>query len=605
MTNPGETSPKLTGVDAAGDRPPSANADWLRALTRTATITPASTRTLPDVVDENAARHPDRPALLGEDDALTHGELAALSNRVSRWALNEGLRPGDRVALMMANAPAYTAIWIGLTRVGVVVALINTELTGDGLGHCLAQAAPRRVIDGADSLNADLVALLAGAALPLVVYGAGATPHARLDEALPALSGTPLAAADKPALTLRDEALLIYTSGTTGLPKAARVSHLRVMMWSQWFAGITDARPDDRLYDCLPMYHSIGGVAAVGAMLAAGGCVIVRRGFSASRFWADVAASGATIFQYIGELCRYLLAVPPDAADRAHGLRLCCGNGLRADVWRLFEARFAIPRIIEFYAATEGSFSLFNLEGKIGSIGRIPSFMAHRSPVALVRFDAAAGEPARGPDGFCVRCGAGEVGEALGAIAAGAADRRFEGYTDADASRAKVLRDVFEPGDSWFRTGDLMKRDAAGFFSFVDRVGDTFRWRGENVSCAAVTEAMAGCSGVVAASVYGVAVPGTEGRAGMAVVVPGAGFDLAALHANLRAALPRYARPLFLRVTSTIATTGTFKPRTAVLVADGYDPTRVADPLHFDDGARYVPLDAALHAAIVTGAVRV
>ncbi len=599
------TSAKVTGVEMAGGRPRSANADWLRALTRTATITPDSTRTLPDVVDENAARHPDRPALLGEDDALTHGELGALSNRVSRWALGQGLRPGDRVALMMVNAPAYTAIWIGLTRVGVVVALVNTGLVGDGLGHCLAQAAPRRVIVGADSMSADLVALLAGAAMPLVVYGAGATPHARLDEALPALSGTPLAAGDRPALTLRDEALLIYTSGTTGLPKAARVSHLRVMMWSQWFAGITDARPTDRLYDCLPMYHSIGGVAAVGAMLAAAGCVIVRRGFSASRFWGDVAASGATIFQYVGELCRYLLAAPPGEADRAHGLRLCCGNGLAGDVWPAFEARFAIPRIIEFYAATEGSFSLFNLEGKVGAIGRVPSFMAHRSPVALVRLDADAGEPARGPDGFCVRCGAGEVGEALGAIAAGTADRRFEGYTDADASRAKVLRDVFEPGDSWFRTGDLMKRDAAGFFSFVDRVGDTFRWRAENVSCTAVAQAMAGCPGVVAASVYGVTVPGTEGRAGMAAVVPGEGFDLGALHAHLKATLPRYARPLFLRVASAIATTGTFKPRKAPLVAEGYDPVRVADPLYLDDGARYISLDAALHAAIVTGTVRV
>ena len=424
-----------------------------------------------------------------------------------------------------------------------------------------------------------------------------------MDDALAALSGAPLAPGERPPLTLGDEALLIYTSGTTGMPKAARVSHLRVMTWSQWFAGIMDARPTDRLYDCLPMYHSIGGVAAVGAMLAAGGCVIVRRGFSAGRFWDDVAASGATIVQYIGELCRYLLAAPPGEADRAHRVRLCCGNGLRADVWLAFEARFAIPRVIEFYAATEGSFSLFNLEGKVGAVGRVPAFMAHRSPVALVRFDPETERPARGPDGFCVRCGTDEAGEALGAIAAGA-DRRFEGYTDAQASRDKVLRDVFAPGDAWLRTGDLMKRDAAGFFSFVDRVGDTFRWRAENVSCAAVTAALADCPGVVAASVYGVAVPGTEGRAGMAAVVAGEGFDPAALRAHLAARLPRYARPLFLRVTGALAMTGTFKPRRAALVAEGYDPARVADPLLFDDGTRYVPLDAALHAAIVSGAVR-
>ena len=585
-----------------------ANTDWLRALLRTAAITPASTRTLPDVVDENAVLHADRPALLGEADALTHGALGALSNRVSRWALGEGLRPGDRVALMMANTPAYTALWIGLTRVGVVVALVNIEVVGAGLRHCLAQAAPRCVIVGADLLGADLLAVLGAAGLPVVVHGGDVephlhAPHVRLDHALDPLSGAPLAAGERPTLTLKDEALLVYTSGTTGPPKAARVSHLRVMMWSQWFAGVMDARPEDRLYDCLPMYHSMGGVAAVGSMLAAGGCVIVRRGFSASRFWGDVAASGATIFQYIGELCRFLVAAPPGAADRVHRLRLCCGNGLRGDVWPAFEARFAIPRIIEFYGATEGSFSLFNLEGKVGAIGRVPSFMAHRSPIALARFDAGTERPARGEDGFCVRCGTDEAGEALGEIAAGI-DRRFEGYTDADATREKILRDVFAPGDAWFRTGDLMRRDAAGFYYFVDRVGDTFRWRAENVSCAAVAEAVARCPGVAGASAYGVTVPGTEGRAGMAVVVVADGFDLAALRAHLAATLPRHARPLFLRLASAVAMTGTFKPRKTDLVAEGFDPARVADPLHFDDGTRYVPLDAALHAAIVSGAVR-
>ncbi len=585
-----------------------ANTDWLRALLRTAAITPASTRTLPDVVDENAVLHADRPALLGEADALTHGELGALSNRVSRWALGQGLHPGDRVALMMANTPAYTALWIGLTRVGAVVALVNIDVVGAGLLHCLTQAAPRCVIVGADLPGADRLAVIEDAGLPIVVYGGDAephrhAPHARLDRALESLSGAPLASGERPHLTLKDEALLVYTSGTTGLPKAAHVSHLRVMMWSQWFAGIMDARPEDRLYDCLPMYHSIGGVAAVGSMLAAGGCVIVRRGFSASRFWDDVAASGATIFQYIGELCRFLVAAPPGAADRAHRIRLCCGNGLRGDVWPTVAARFAIPRIIEFYGATEGSFSLFNLEGKVGAIGRVPSFMAHRSPIALVRFDALTERPARGEDGFCVRCGTDEAGEALGEIAAGI-DRRFEGYTDADASREKILRDVFAPGDAWFRTGDLMRRDAAGFYFFVDRVGDTFRWRAENVSCAAVTEAIARCPGVAGASVYGVAVPGVEGRAGMAVVVAAEGFDLATLRAHLAATLPRHARPLFLRVAGAVAMTGTFKPRKTDLVAEGFDPARVADPLHFDDGTRYVPLDAALHAAIVSGAVR-
>ena len=219
-------------------------------------------------------------------------------------------------------------------------------------------------------------------------------------------------------------------------------------MWAEWFAGLTDARPDDRLYDCLPMYHSVGGVVAVGAMLVSGAAVIVRKGFSARGFWADVAASGATIFQYIGELCRYLVAAPAHEAP-THALRLAIGNGLRADVWCSFETRFAIPRIIEFYAATEGSFSLFNLEGEPGAIGRIPRFMAHRAPVALVAHDVAREMPLRDEAGFCRRCGVDEVGEAIGLVARDAETlaTRFEGYTDDAASERKLLRDVFAPGD--------------------------------------------------------------------------------------------------------------------------------------------------------------
>ena len=249
--------------------------------------------------------------------------------------------------------------------------------------------------------------------------------------------------------------------------------------------------PSDRMYCCLPMYHSIGGVVAIGAALVAGASVFIRERFSASRFWDDVADRDCTLFQYIGELCRYLVAAPPHPREQAHRLRLACGNGLRRDVWEAFQSRFGIPQILEFYAATEGSFSLYNAEGKPGAIGRIPSYLAHRFPVALVKFDVDTGAPARGPDGFCVRCAPDEPGEAIGKIAAGVG--RFEGYTDAEASAKKVLRNVFAEGDAWYRTGDLMRRDRAGFFYFVDRVGDTFRWKGENVSTGEVEEVIAAC----------------------------------------------------------------------------------------------------------------
>ena len=558
-------------------------------------MTPASTRTLARVIDENAALYGDRPALIGEAASLTYRELAARCNRVSRWALAQDLRPGDRVALIMGNQPDYAAIWLGLSRVGVVAALINTQLVGAALAHALMVADARLLIIDAERLEA-----VRRAANESVSIWA----HPRLEEALGAILTEPLAEGEAPEVCLSDAALLIYTSGTTGLPKAARVSHYRIMMWSEWFAGIMDATPDDRLFNCLPMYHSIGGVVAIGAPLVAGASVVLRGSFSASGFWEDVAKSEATIFQYIGELCRYLLkdgsGVPP-----SHKLRLCCGNGLRTDVWEAFAARFAIPRIIEFYAATEGSFSLFNIEGKPGAIGRVPRFMAHRSPVALVRFDVASERPLRDASGFCVRCADDEPGEALGLIGRGEGIAiRFEGYTNDEESERKMLRDVFAPNDVWFRTGDLMKRDAQGFFSFVDRIGDTFRWKGENVATAEVADVLSACPGVEEVSVYGVAVPHAEGRACMAALLVEEGFDVDTLRLHAKDNLARYARPLFLRLRETMAITGTFKVRKADDVIDGFDPARVSDALYFDDGAAYRPIDEGLFQTIAAGTLR-
>jgi fatty-acyl-CoA synthase len=379
------------------------------------------------------------------------------------------------------------------------------------------------------------------------------------------------------------------------------------MQWSHWFAGLMDVQPADRMYDCLPLYHSVGGVVATGATLVGGGAVVLRERFSARTFWQDLIAERCTLFQYIGELCRYLLASPPQAEESRHALRLACGNGLRADVWREFQQRFGIPQILEYYAATEGNFSLYNCEGRPGAIGRIPPFLAHRLPVALVKFDLEAQAPARDPAGHCVRCAPHEPGEALGQILAENAATRFEGYSDTTASATKILRDVFAPGDAWYRTGDLMRQDEQGFFYFVDRVGDTFRWKGENVSTTEVAGVIAACPGVADATVYGVSVPGTEGRAGMAALVPAAGFDPDELRRALATRLPDYARPLFLRIVSTLELTGTFKLRKQELALEGYDPARVRDALYIDDPARgtYVPLDAELHARLQAGKLRV
>ena len=585
----------------------SVNKAWLRALELTARIERAPERILAAVVEEQAQARPDAGALLSDAEQLTYGELAARQRRYARWALAEGLAKGDVVALLAHNQPDYMAAWLGLTSVGVVVALLNTNLAGEALAHSLRAASPRRLI-ATDEVAQAAHAAAAELAEPLDVWLLGEGAGRRIEGVLATLSAEPLGADERRKVTVRDPALLIYTSGTTGLPKAARVSHHRVMSWSCWFAGMLDVRPGDRLYDCLPMYHSVGGVVATGALLVAGGAVVIARKFSAGRFWDDVVRWDCTLFQYIGELCRYLVQAPPNADERRHRLRIACGNGLSGAVWTAFQDRFAIPRIVEFYAATEGNFSLFNVEGEPGAIGRVPGFMAHRFPAALVAYDPETGQPARGADGLCIRCGRGESGEAIGRIASAGADpaHRFEGYTNAVETEKKVLRDVFEPGDAWLRTGDLMRLDARGFFHFVDRVGETFRWKGENVSAGEVAAAIDACPGVEACAVYGVSVPGAEGRAGMAAIVAGPGFDPVRLRAHLAQTLPLYARPLFLRLTPALAVTETFKKASHRLAVQGFDPAAVADPLLFDDPVTraYVPLDAALCAQIGRGAIR-
>jgi fatty-acyl-CoA synthase len=370
-----------------------------------------------------------------------------------------------------------------------------------------------------------------------------------------------------------------------------------------------DTTPRDRMFNCLPLYHSVGGVVATFATLVGGGAVVIRQRFSASDFWRDVRDERCTLFQYIGELCRYLVNSPHQEAETEHSLRLACGNGLRPEVWAPFKERFRIPRILEYYASTEGNFSLYNCEGQPGAIGRIPPFLASRLSVALLRFDVETSAPWRNAEGFCEPCAANEIGEAVGLMPHGGNERagRFEGYADPEASARKVLRDVFKKGDAWYRTGDLMRRDERGYYYFVDRVGETYRWKGENVSTAEVLTALTASRGVLDGAVYGVAVPGADGRAGTAALVVNADFDLAAFRAEIALRLPPYARPVFLRILTTLEATATFKPRKQDLVQAGFDPGRIEDPLYFDDqrAQRYVPLDDALFAAILSGGVRI
>ena len=600
----------LVNIDPSAAPPApskSVNKTWLRALETTGRLTSVPGRTLPVLIDELATQFGDAPALISDRETFTYVRLAQRVRQYARWALGEGLRPGDGVALMMPNRPEYLAIWLGITRTGAVVSLLNTNLTGASLAHGLTIVKPKHLIVAAELMDRFAAAEphLDGSAKVWVHGESGVRPQ--IDLAVDSLSCDPLTLDEDRPVALSDRALHIYTSGTTGLPKAANVSHHRVLMWSGWFAGMMGSTPHDRLYNCLPMYHSVGGVVAIGGVLAGGGSVVLKEKFSAQAFWSDVRRWDCTLFQYIGELCRYLLNAPPHPDEAGHRLRLACGNGLRAEVWTPFQQRFAIPQILEFYAATEGSFSLYNVEGEPGAIGRIPPFLSHRFPAAIVQFDPATGAPLRGEDGFCIPCARSEPGEAIGKIASPRGETaKFEGYTAAAETEKKVLRGVFEPGDAWFRTGDLMRMDARGFYYFVDRVGDTFRWKGENVSTGEVTAAISGCPGVIEANVYGVEVPGADGKAGMATLIVDDAFDLAALRRELAERLPPYARPVFIRIASELAATETFKPKKQDLAAEGFDPAYVTDALYVDDAAAgvYAALNPAMFDRIAKGRMR-
>ncbi len=603
--NAGATN-RLTETPPSRGKPSAAKA-WLRAIELTSAIEASPRRLFADVVGDWARLQPDHPALILDTETFTYRSLAERINRYARWALSTGIKPGDTVCLLMPSRPEYIAAWLGISLVGGVVALINTRLVGPSLAHNLNIAKADHII-----VAAELTETVAATgphldrAPKLWIHGDEGN-KADIEAALNAMDASPLTRDERREVTIGDRALLIYTSGTTGLPKAASISHRRILNWGGWFAGLMDASPNDRLYDCLPVYHSVGGIVAPCSMLSAGGSVVLSGKFSASRFWHDIVRFDCTLFQYIGELCRYLQKAPMSECETGHRLRLACGNGLGGDIWEAFQARFAIPRILEFYAATESNFSLFNVEGKPGAIGRIPPLLAHRFPAVIVRVDGENGVPLRNEHGLCIACDRGEVGEAIGRI--GTADEgggRFEGYTNAEETGKKILRNVFAQGDAWFRTGDLMRLDEQGFFYFIDRVGDTFRWKGENVATSEVNAAIRDCPGVLDATTYGVTVAGADGRAGMAAIVAGAGFEFKALAEYLSSRLPNYAHPVFVRIVAALDATETFKQKKQKLARDGFNPGIVTDPLFLrdPDSGEYRPIDAAVYARVLKGVTR-
>ncbi len=577
-----------------------------RTLARVKSIAPQSANLVCDDLQAAVETWRDRPAMTFEGRTLTYGELDAAANRFAHWGRGLNLRKGQTVALFMPNRMEYFAVWYGLSKIGVVTALINSQLTGQALAHCLnASGAAHLIVDSETSPTFEAARERLERPMQQWVLGPAHGDQRDLVQALKSCSQLPPDKSAREDMTARDTALLIFTSGTTGLPKAARITHVRAQLYMRGFAGSTGAKPADRIYVTLPLYHATGGLCAMGAALLNGASVVLRRRFSAHHFWPEIVEEGCTMFVYIGELCRYLVNQPPGTDDTRHKIRLAFGNGLRPDIWRELKTRFRIPEVLEFYGATEGNVSMFNFDGREGAIGRVPKYLRKKFNIRLIQFDVESEAPIRGTDGLCIAAGVGQIGECIGQIG-GDARSEYTGYADKAASEKKILRDVFERGDAWFATGDLMKTDADGYFYFVDRIGDTFRWKGENVSTNEVAERLLAAPGVLEANIYGVEVDGADGRAGMAGLVTGPEFELATFSETVRRELPSYAQPLFVRILPALETTGTFKPRKMDLIADGYDPARIKGPLYFHDAKKgYVKLTKGLFEKITAGTVKV
>jgi fatty-acyl-CoA synthase len=564
---------------------------------------PSQRYTVGDRLEDCAAKHPSKAFILFEEHVVSYGEANAAANRVAHAAWTLGLRRGDIAALVMENRPEFVTTWMGLAKLGITTALLNTRQRGPALDHALVTASPALVIVGAEC--GDVIASL-DVRLPRAPIYVTAPSDARVartgglgdwDTLLEGASTANPDAAVREGLVAGHDLFFIYTSGTTGLPKAARLSHMRWLGVGDGMSAVAGYGPDDVIGCVLPLFHGAGGMVVVSSALAQGATMFLARRFSARRFWEDARRHRMTGFQYVGEICRYLVNQAERPDDRDHPVRVMMGAGLGRDVWEEFQRRFGVARILEGWSSTEANTSLINVDNRVGSCGRIPFPERHNG--RLIRYDMDAEVNPRDASGRCILCAPGDVGEFIGAIPdlpdSGAG--RFEGYTDPDATERKILRDVFQRGDKWYRSGDLLRCDADGYYQFVDRIGDTYRWKSENVSTQEVAEALGGFPGLEIANAYGVRVPGMEGRAGMVALVLGdrAGFDGCAFFKWAVERLAEWAAPLFVRLSAEADITSTFKLRKVDLQRAGYDPAANSDALYVrDDAARaYVPLDAA------------
>ncbi len=577
-----------------------------RGLYRLATVRPGSHQSIGSVIERWAKKTPDAPALRFEGRTWTYAEFNAWANRIAHALAQAGIRSGQTVAILMENRPEALVCVAATLKLGAVAGLLNHNQRGEVLAHSIDLVKPTALILSAEcqeALESSGFAANADACTRFWHGGDdGAPPPAGWDD-LDRLAGRQPSTNPASTSSVRADqpCFYIFTSGTTGLPKASVMTHYR---WLSAMGGVGNAtlrlRGDDVFYVCLPLYHNNALTVSWSSVLAAGACLALDRKFSASRFWDRVRDNGATGFCYIGELLRYLLNQPASGRDQDHAVRLITGNGLRPEIWDAFQQRFGIDRIYEFYGASESNIAFINAFGVDRTAGFTPMAFA------IVTYDTDADAPIRqGGKSRMQRVRRGDVGLLISKVT----NRRpFDGYTDAKATEGKLLRNVFRNGDCWLNTGDLVRDQGLRHIQFVDRTGDTFRWKGENVATGEVEGALAQLPGIEHGVVYGVQVPGHDGRAGMAAVTLAAGhaFDGAGLARGLCETLPPYAVPVFIRLREEQDTTGTFKYRKVDLKTDGFDPVSVTDPLYvlLDRDKGYERLTERVAEAIAAGGCR-
>ncbi|KAF2447431.1 acetyl-CoA synthetase-like protein [Karstenula rhodostoma CBS 690.94] len=474
--------------------------------------------------------------------------------KVANWLIKDlDLQRGEIVALDGGNSPEHVMLWLALDAVGCVISFINNNLTGDGLLHCIKLCNSRYLLADADVRpNIDPIHSALSTSTINIKYYSPSFLSTLADT-------TPIPASRHAHITPDAPRTLIYTSGTTGHPKGVVTPTAKELLVGRTVARYLRLTPTDRFYTCMPLYHAAAHSLCATPAIHAGATVVLGRKFSHARFWPEVAGSRATLIQYVGELCRYLLNGPENAFERSHCVKMAWGNGMRPDVWEPFRERFGIPIVNELYAATDG-------------LG------------AMVKMDVDTEDIMRDGEGFAVVCGTDEPGQVLHRLDPDAP--LHPGYYNNDAAtETRRIRDVFQKGDMWFKSGDMMRQDGSGRVYFVDRLGDTFRWKSENVSTNEVADAMGRHPQVAESNVYGVSIPGYDGRAATASIVLADGvslsnFDSKGLAEHARAMLPGYAIPLFLRITPALEYTGTLKIQKGRLKREGVDPDLVTGDDH-------------------------